>query len=168
MTNETELLPEFIKEYKGLIDVVDTFQREKNLILRLLDRILALQGENQELKNTRHQPEVSEKWEDNNDKYSDDIAEVHPATCENPDHETYEKAVQMVSNRHSKYELVDLVNWLLVKDKPEVTEEMIEAGAEELFAQDPFGQIAIWENLSTVQRSRYRILFKAALAVKEK
>lgn len=55
--------------------------------------------------------DVCEIWTNTKDEWSDAIEAAHPINT--GDHATYYKAQDMVSNRHSKYELVDLVNWLL-------------------------------------------------------
>ena len=47
------------------------------------------------------------------------IDSVHPATCENPDFVTWELAMGLVGQRHAKYDLVNLVYWLLVESKEE-------------------------------------------------
>lgn len=52
-------------------------------------------------------------WGDKPDEYTAEIQAAHPMATK--DYATYTKAVGMVGNRHSKYALVDLVNWLLVK-----------------------------------------------------
>ena len=38
--------------------------------------------------------------------------------------QTYQMAMRMVKNRRSKYALVDLVNWLLVRPLPEKKEDV--------------------------------------------
>lgn len=58
-------------------------------------------------------------WADDDKDIPEDalIEAAHPATCENPDHETYLEALRFVSAKRSKYALVDLVNWLLIENK---------------------------------------------------
>lgn len=57
----------------------------------------------------RHLPPGA--WEDKKDEFSEAIEAAFPTRSGN--HERYAKALQMVSNRYGKYELVNLVNWLL-------------------------------------------------------
>lgn len=52
-------------------------------------------------------------WEDIKDEWSRAISAAHPTRSGS--HDEYRVALQMVGNRHSKGELVDLVNWLLVE-----------------------------------------------------
>jgi hypothetical protein len=51
-------------------------------------------------------------WEDTSDLWSKPIAEAFPSRSES--HEEYATAMEMVGHRHSKGQLVALVNWLLV------------------------------------------------------
>lgn len=51
-------------------------------------------------------------WNDRPDAYTAAIDAVHPMEGEF-DPELYVKALSMVSNRHEKYNLVNLVHWLL-------------------------------------------------------
>lgn len=57
-----------------------------------------------------------EPWEDAKDEWSDRIEAAHPAHGSHH-HGTYATAMRMVGHRHSKGELVALVNWLLVEGK---------------------------------------------------
>ena len=52
-------------------------------------------------------------WNDKNDEWTKQIQEAHPLNTGFFD--TYSLACQMVGNRHSKFALVALVNWLLRK-----------------------------------------------------
>lgn len=52
-------------------------------------------------------------WDDKEDEHTEAIAAAHPLRT--GDHARYARAVEMVSARHSKYTLVDLVNWLLMR-----------------------------------------------------
>jgi hypothetical protein len=52
------------------------------------------------------------RWEEKTDEYSDAINVAFPTRSGS--HAEYAKAMTMVGNRHSKGELVALVNWLLV------------------------------------------------------
>lgn len=54
-------------------------------------------------------------WADTPDKWSDEIVAAHP--MKTGDHDTRAIANEMVSNRHSKFALIDLVNWLLARIK---------------------------------------------------
>jgi hypothetical protein len=57
---------------------------------------------------------IEESWGDVTDEFTEAINAAHP--CETENYEDYAKAHSMVSNRHSKSALVDLVNWLLVRE----------------------------------------------------
>lgn len=50
-------------------------------------------------------------WEDKRDEFSEAIDAEFPTRSGN--YERYVKALKMVTNRYGKYELVNLVNWLL-------------------------------------------------------
>ena len=53
-------------------------------------------------------------WQDgNDDEWSEEIRSAHP--IRSASHEQYGEAMRMVSNRRSKFELVNLVNWLLLR-----------------------------------------------------
>jgi len=52
-------------------------------------------------------------WQDVRDEWSDAIEAAHPARG-SESHDEYGVAMRMVGNRHSKGELLALVNWLLV------------------------------------------------------
>jgi len=65
------------------------------------DELLALKNERKALSN-----ELLRE-----DEYTQKISKAHP--LETGDHVTYSKAVELVSNRHDKYDLVDLVNCIL-------------------------------------------------------
>lgn len=52
---------------------------------------------------------------DREDQWTDAIIAAHP--METGDHKTWEMAMEMVGNRHSKGSLVELVNWLLKEAK---------------------------------------------------
>lgn len=51
-------------------------------------------------------------WEDKKDEWTDAIRAAHPTRSES--HDEWGTAMRMVGHRHSKGELVALVNWLLV------------------------------------------------------
>lgn len=52
-------------------------------------------------------------WEDKKDKWSDAIAAAHPV--ETGDHASYNTAMEMVGNRHSKRALVEMTCYFLHK-----------------------------------------------------
>jgi hypothetical protein len=52
---------------------------------------------------------------DKNDKWTEAIDAAHPLSSGS--HEQWAIAMEMVGNRHSKGALVELVNWLLVRDR---------------------------------------------------
>ncbi len=54
-------------------------------------------------------------WQDAEDQWSKEICDAHPTRSGS--HDEYRMAMQMVGHRHSKGELVALVNWLLVRLK---------------------------------------------------
>lgn len=58
---------------------------------------------------------VMNPWEDVKDEWTPAIRAAHPTRSDS--HEEYATAMQMVGHRHSKGELVALVNWLLVERK---------------------------------------------------
>jgi hypothetical protein len=55
------------------------------------------------------------EWEDVADEWSEAIKAAHPVRSGS--HDEYGVAMKMVGHRHSKGELVSLVNWLLVSLK---------------------------------------------------
>lgn len=59
---------------------------------------------------------IKGKWEDDeeNAPFAKDIHAAHPTVTGN--HATYSEAMSLVEFRRSKYALIDLVNWLLVKN----------------------------------------------------
>lgn len=61
-------------------------------------------------------PERPDDWADKPDQWQGAIEAAHPTITGK--HKTYTKALEMVSNRHSKGSLVDLVNWLLAYRRP--------------------------------------------------
>lgn len=57
---------------------------------------------------------VDRPWADRKDKWSEAISAAHPVNSDLPwRFECFDKAMEMVGNRHGKYELVALVSWLL-------------------------------------------------------
>lgn len=66
-----------------------------------------------EVKRLREELRQARDWEDVKDEWSKEIRSAHPARSDS--HEEYGVAMQMVGHRHSKGELVALVNWLLVR-----------------------------------------------------
>lgn len=58
------------------------------------------------------QVDAPETWIDVDDEWSDAIKAAFPT--KSGSHKEYATAMKMVGNRHSKGELVALVNWLLV------------------------------------------------------
>ena len=61
-----------------------------------------------------HRREVKPRpWEDQDDEWTEAIDAAHPTRSDS--HEEYGVAMKMVGHRHSKGELVSLVNWLLVR-----------------------------------------------------
>lgn len=79
-------------------------------------RIAELEAEVEHLK---QQLVAKTAWSEDDRPIPEDnaILDAHPATCEKPDHELYVEAMRMVGAKRSKYALVDLVNWLLVRLK---------------------------------------------------
>jgi hypothetical protein len=55
----------------------------------------------------------SDAWDDKPDEWTPEIEKAFPTRSGS--HEAYGTAMRMVGNRHSKRELVALVNWLLVR-----------------------------------------------------
>lgn len=60
---------------------------------------------------------VGASWGDRPDQFSARVKAAHPVIDKtSPDrHARYALAMEMIHSRHSKYALVDLVNWLLTK-----------------------------------------------------
>ena len=57
----------------------------------------------------------ADTWADIDDEWSEPIKEALP--MHSGSHEDYAMALRMVGHRHSKRELVALVNWLLVQNR---------------------------------------------------
>lgn len=77
----------------------------------LLNQIVVLQREIGRYEFEEEEHKVQEK-----DKaHFDEIYAAHPLTT--GDYALYEEATELVSQRFGKYELIDLVNWLLFKFK---------------------------------------------------
>ena len=57
-----------------------------------------------------------QEWADRPDEWTDRIKAVHPMNTGK--HEVYATAMKMVGNRHGKFSLVALVNWLLMERRP--------------------------------------------------
>jgi hypothetical protein len=55
----------------------------------------------------------ADAWEDVRDEWTPHVDAAHPAR-DSGSHEEYGVAMRMVGHRHSKWQLVALVNWLLV------------------------------------------------------
>jgi hypothetical protein len=55
----------------------------------------------------------ADTWEDVDDEWSESIKRAHPTRSGS--HDAYSVAMKMVGHRHSKGELVSLVNWLLLR-----------------------------------------------------
>ncbi len=65
---------------------------------------------------TREDRPVPNQWGDKSDQFSKRVTAAHPTVSEDDDrHARYALAMEMIHSRHSKYALVDLVNWLLTK-----------------------------------------------------
>ena len=65
------------------------------------------------LRNLAEELRQARDWEDVDDEWSQAIKAAHPIHTES--HETYATAMKMVGHRHSKGQLVALVNWLLIR-----------------------------------------------------
>jgi len=63
----------------------------------------------------RSRPVVEPTWEDRVDRWSEAIKAAFPTRSGS--HEQYGQAMEMIHNRHSKGELVALINYLLVEIK---------------------------------------------------
>lgn len=63
----------------------------------------------------RHEMKQILDWEDVKDQWSEAIKAAHPTR--NNVHDYWATAMTMVGHRHSKYALVELVNWLLLEMK---------------------------------------------------
>lgn len=80
--------------------------RARNNLARLVDAL-------EESERRREAAEASMHWEDVDDEWAAAIKAAHPTRSGS--HDEYETAMKMVGHRHSKGELVSLVNWLLVR-----------------------------------------------------
>lgn len=60
---------------------------------------------------------IGATWGDKPDQFSDRVRAAHPVmdSAAIDRHARYALAMEMIHSRHSKYALVDLVNWLLTK-----------------------------------------------------
>ena len=54
----------------------------------------------------------NDEWDDVDDEWTEAIDKAHPTRSNI--HSNWATAMKMVGNRHSKYQLVSLVNWLLL------------------------------------------------------
>jgi len=79
-------------------------------VLSLLSRLSAAEAEI-----ARRDAVSKASWGDQKDEHTDAIHAAHPTRTK--DFETYDTALAMIGTRHGKYELVNLVNWLLVRAK---------------------------------------------------
>jgi hypothetical protein len=79
-------------------------------VLGLLSRLSAAEGEI-----ARRDAVAQASWGDQKDEHTEAIRAAHPIRTD--DFETYDTAMAMIGTRHGKYELVNLVNWLLVRAK---------------------------------------------------
>lgn len=59
--------------------------------------------------------DVVTDWKDTEDDLTEEINAAHPEHT--GDHDLYSEAMRLVGNRHSKYALVELVNYLLSENK---------------------------------------------------
>lgn len=86
--------------YKGELsqELLSLYDGDENGARRAIQRLAATQ---------------TGDWEDVDDEWSDAIKAAHPTRSGS--HEDYGIAMKMVGHRHSKGELVALVNWLLVR-----------------------------------------------------
>ena len=84
---------------------------EWGYLKRSLSHSVALLSEIEGLKAERAN---AKPWQDRKDEWSEAISAAHPVNSDLPwRHECFETAMEMVGNRHGKYELVALVSWLL-------------------------------------------------------
>jgi len=86
---------------------------------------------------------VMNPWEDVKDEWTPAIRAAHPTRSDS--HEEYATAMHMVGHRHSKGELVALVNWLLVERARLVAErdrlrERVQATADVGCVNSPTGR----------------------------
>lgn len=84
---------------------------EWGFLKRALTQSLALLSEIEGLKAERAE---AKPWQNREDEWSEAISAAHPVNSDRPwKHKCFETAMEMVGNRHGKYELVALVSWLL-------------------------------------------------------
>jgi hypothetical protein len=79
-------------------------------VLSLLARLSAAEAEI-----ARRDAVAQASWGDQKDEHTEAIRAAHPTRTD--DFETYDTALAMIGTRHGKYELVNLVNWLLARAK---------------------------------------------------
>lgn len=86
-----------------------------DLIVEAADALAKLQAERDEAiaEIARRDAVAKASWGDQADEHTDAIRAAHPTRTKQ--YETWDRALAMVGKRHGKYELVDLVNWLLVR-----------------------------------------------------
>ena len=84
--------------------------------MRQLSAIVDLLGMPRGTRSVLDELRQRQEWEDVRDGWTDAIKAAHPAHGSGS-HDEYGTAMQMVGHRHSKGELVALVNWLLVRIK---------------------------------------------------
>ena len=72
------------------------------------------------------------RWHDQTDEHSEAISAAHPTYTKR--FEAYDRALAMIGNRHGKYELVNLANWLLAR--AETAEAQRDAALEALKEAD--------------------------------
>lgn len=84
--------------------------------MRQLSAIVDLLGMPRGTRSVLAELRQRQEWEDVRDGWTDAVKAAHPAHGSGS-HDEYGTAMQMVGHRHSKGELVALVNWLLVRIK---------------------------------------------------
>ena len=82
--------------------------------MRQLDAIVDLLGMPRGTRSVLDELRDRSKWEDTPDEWTEAIKAAFPTRSGS--HDEYGLAMQMVGHRHSKGELVALVNWLLVAE----------------------------------------------------
>lgn len=94
-------------------------------------------------------------WADKEDEWSGPIRDAFPTRSGS--HEEYGTAMRMVSNRHSKGELVALINWLLVRisqrSRLDAAKDKVIAAARRYFACDEARESDIEQALAALDEA---------------
>lgn len=110
-------LSEELLSEKGITPVRSPCTLENCGHMRQLDTIVDLLGMKRGTRSVLDElrARAADEWKDAPDEWTDSIGLAHPSRSNS--HDEYGVAMQMVGHRHSKGQLVALVNWLLVLNR---------------------------------------------------